>query len=344
MCIATTKNGTPCKNAPALQYCAKHAATAPESAPIISLVNPLDAPESAPIILEDATMKQDETTAPALDAPAPAKESKADRARKHYESRQRGKRQQIAASAMTTNQKETARMLLARESQDAAPIIRMDVARDDETIMAFDLALKNGDRHMLAIKPSDYDTRPRWLDEKTWKKARRAFNTLYARDGAGAFEKDMNGRLIMPLPMTPARYMGAVISGDINTVLRYAGGWRESDDGTFAMLARMDGVAPIIASVYRAGAGLNRMALALDKAQEKLDASDVVSRESLATKRDMARVARDLARGAFVSAYMDAVNSAESLDASARAIAAGMLAAFATAPESEDVQHTDLVA
>jgi hypothetical protein len=264
-------------------------------------------------------------------------DSAAERARKHYEARQRTKRQKIAASHMTPQQKETARMILAKN--DA--LVTMDAARDDQTIYGFDLAVKSGDRHMLAIKPADYDRRPIWLDEKTWKKARRAFNTLYVRDGESAFEKDGDGRLIMPLPMTPGRYMGAVVSGDVASVLRFAGAWRESADGTFHMLASMDGVAPLIARVYRAGAALNSAAAKLDKAQAKLDVADADSLESAVTKRDMARVARDVARDAFIRAYADAVESADSLTADAKRHAGDVLAALAADPA--DVQ-TDLVA
>ena len=358
-CVAMTKNGTQCKNASSADstLCKRHADYAghvfagvaldvpqdePETAPIIAS----SAPETAPINTEVTTMTTAPETAPETAPAAPAKNaSSKDKARAHFEARQRAKRQQIASSAMTTSQKETARMLLARESDKNAPIIAMNVARDDESIMAFDLALRDGARHVLAIKPADYDKRPRWLDEKTWKKAKRAFNVLYARDGAGAFDRDQDGRLIMPLPMTPARYMGAVVSGDITSVLRFAGAWRESDDGTFTMIATMDGVAPIIASVYRAGAGLNRASSALDKAQEKLDASSADDRDSLTTKRDMARVARDVARDSFIRAYMDAVENAPALDASARATAGAILAQFATpetAPNTEVT--TDLIA
>ena len=338
-CQAINKgNGNQCKrNAESESFfCKAHAALA--SQPLFTIVDaeasaPASQPEaSAPIIAEDVTMSQ----------PASQPEAKKDNARKGYESRQRAKRQAIASSAMSSQQKETARILLARESEASAPIINMEAKRDDETIMAFDLALAAGDSYVRAIKPADYDSRPRWLDEKTWKKARRAFNTLYSREGVKAFEKDSHGRLIMPLPMTPARYMGAVIVGDISTVLRYAGGWRESDDGTFAMLAKMDGVAPIIASVYRAGATLNRASLALDKAQAKLD-SDPAG-DGLTTKRDMARVARDVARDSFVRIYMEAIASAESLDRAARESAGAILAQFASQPESEDVNNTDLVA
>ena len=330
-CSAITKNGSQCrKNASSADslYCKRHAPAA----------------ETAPIITEDVTLTPASAT-PAAPEASQKPASQKDKARKAYESRQREKRQKIAQSHMSTQQKETARMLLAHETP-AAPIITLDATRNDETIAAFDLALQTGDRHVRAITPADYNNRPRWLSDKDFKKCKRAFNTLYARDGESAFEKDQDGRLIMPLPMTPARYMGCVITGDISSVLRYAGGWRESEDGTFSMLARMDGVAPIIARVYRAGATLNRAAGALDKAQEKLDASDADSRDGLTTKRDLARVARDVARDGFIMAYRDAIASADSLDASARRMAADMLAQFATpaAPIiSEDV-NTDLVA
>lgn len=242
-------------------------------------------------------------------ATPPQDDAAKDAARAGYEKRMREKRLDITRSNMTTAQKETARALIDR----AGDTVNTRATEDDKTILTFDALLLAGDKHARATVPSAYLTRPVWLDAKTWEKAKRAFATAYVTHGASHFEKDHEGRLIMPLPMTAGRYMGAVVTGDIKTILTYAGGWRASHSGTFYMLASMDGVAPIVSAVYRSGALLNMAEAKLDKLQAKLDGlgSDADSYTATMSKRDAARTSLAAAREAFIAAYTAAIADAD---------------------------------
>lgn len=232
------------------------------------------------------------------------KQAEAAERQAQFLARQERKRLRIAAMGLDSGQAQTAAILVARETERAS-IVQLDATQSDGKINDFQRLLDTGNDYARAVKPAHFDRAPVWCGEKDWKAAKRAFLREFAV--SADIPKDGDGRYILPLPMTGGRYIAVVASGDIASVLRFAG-WKETD-AMFSILASMDHTAPEVASVYRAAVTLRKSESQLTRAQATVDAAGSDERAAAEKRRDAKRAARDTARGTFADRWCAALSS-----------------------------------
>ena len=211
-----------------------------------------------------------------------------------------------------------------------ADVVASGTDESSTTIMAYDTLIASSKRE-AEITPRAYSVKPAWIGEKDYKRARGAFVKQYATLGYDSFEKDADGRMIMPLPLTVGRYCAMVAAGDLLNVIRYSGAFKPTDDGTYRAMVAMDDMAPEIAALYRTGAAYNVADRALVKARDAWRAAAADKLESAQKRLNKARDAAAAAGAAFIAQYPIALAACPVYTAAAAAVRDAMIAASAAA-------------
>lgn len=327
-CNAIAKSGAQCKrNAGADSvFCSAHlAANAPINEEAVTMeAIPTIPTESASIVESIPTMAQSPAL-PETTIPTKAQTDK-ENARQQWIARQQKKSTAIANNVrLNGDQKALIGVIVAKETQNRA-LVTPGAVQSDQRIAAYDDLIATSKAKNK--EPIALNVRPVWLGEKDWKKACVSYKRTYTTSNPDdSFDVDTDGRYVLPLPLTAGRYTAMIATLDATNVLRYSGSLNVNDG--YTMVRDLDGVAPIVANVYRAGAVFNSAITKLSKAIDAVDTADTSKLDKAIERRDSARKARDLAATAFLSTYLIAVKGMPHITASAETLRAELLAKIA---------------